>query len=308
MVFLRKSVSRRSLIKLGGLSFATFPFLSFSKIFASTSKTGAELLPKIALQLYSVSKELKKYPKETLKKISYIGYAGLETPHTFNGMTVDDYGKMLKKSGLDVIAMHTELPLDKLTKENVLLRAKKFKCKRIIWHGIPESSAYKTEEGIAQLAQKYNAASRFAKTNGLLFGIHNHWWEFEKMTNGKIPFDLLLDQLDPDIFFELDVYWIAVAGQDPVEIINKLGSRAPLLHVKDGPATWSPLMDEPIPYPVLAVGTGKMDYPAIFNASNGNAKWIIVDIEACKTDIIQAIYESFKYLAITNNYGIGLKQ
>jgi len=306
MVFLRKSVSRRSLIKLGGLSFITLPFLSFSNFFTSTAKSSSELLPKIALQLNSVSRELLKYPKETFKKISYIGYAGLETPHTFNGMTVDDYGKMVKKSGLDVIAMHTELPLDKRRKENILLRAKTFKCNRIIWHGLPESTGYRTEEGIAQLAKKYNAAHSFAKTNGLLFGIHNHWWEFEKMTNGKIPFDVLLDQLDPEIFFELDVYWIAVAGQDPVEIIKKLGARASLLHVKDGPATWSPLLDDPTPYPVLAVGTGKMDYPAIFNAGKGNTKWIIVDIEACKTDIIQAIYESYKYIAISNNYGTGL--
>ena len=203
--------------------------------------------------------------------------------------------------------MHTELPLDKASKENVLTRAKSFKCKRIIWHSLPESTLYKSEEGITQLANRDNMANSFAKENGLSFGIHNHWWEFEELSNCKMPFDILLDLLDNDIFFELDVYWIAVAGKDPVEIIKRLGKRATILQVKDGPAVWTPLLDEPFPYPVLAVGTGKLDYPAIFKAGNGNVEWIIVDIEACETDLIQALYESYKYLAISNNYGSGVK-
>ena len=171
---------------------------------------------------------------------------------------------------------------------------------------MPEDPAYKSVEGITQLAQKYNAASRFAMTNGLVFGLYNHWWEFEKMQDGRIPFDILLELLDPNIFFELDVYWIAVAGQNPVEIIKKLGKRAPILQVKDGPAIWIPEFDDPFPDPMLAVGTGKMDYPAIFEASHGNVEWIVINIEACETDIIQAIYESYRYLS-TNRFGVGLK-
>jgi sugar phosphate isomerase/epimerase len=307
MVFLRKSSSRRSLLKFGWLVFLSFPFISLSRLFGFSRLNAPKQIPKIGLQLYSLNKDLKNYPKETIKKINFIGFAGLETPYTLNGMSVDDYGKIIKKSGLEIIAMHTELPLDKLTKENVLKRAKTFKCKRIIWHGLPESTLYKSEEGVVQLANKYNMANSFAKENGLSFGIHNHWWEFEKLSNGKTPFDVLLDLLDNDIFFELDVYWIKVAGQDPVDIIKRLGKRASILQVKDGPGEWSPLLDEPYAYPVLAIGTGKMDYPAIFEAGNSNAEWIIVDIEACETDLIQAIYESYKYLAISNNHGTGLK-
>jgi sugar phosphate isomerase/epimerase len=307
MVFLRKGTSRRSLLKLGWLVFLSNPLISLSRLFGFSPSKAQNQIPKIGLNLYSLNKDLKNYPKETLKKIDFIGFAGLETPYTFDGLSVDDYSKIIRKSDLDVIAMHTELPLDKMSKENVLKRAKTFKCKRIIWHGLPESTSYKSEEGIAQLANKYNMANSFAKENGLSFGIHNHWWEFEELSSGKMPFDILLELLDKDIFFELDVYWIAVAGKDPVEIIKRLGDRASILQVKDGPAIWNPLLDEPFPYPVLAVGTGKLDYPAIFKASNGNSQWIIVDIETCETDLIQALYESYKYLAISNNYGSGLK-
>ncbi len=307
MVFLRNGTSRRSLLKLGWLVFLSNPLISLTRLFGFSSPKVQNQLPKIGLNLYSLNRDLKNYPKETLKKIDFIGFAGLETPHTFDGLSVDDYSKIIRRSSLDVIAMHTELPLDKMSKENVLKRAKSFKCKRIIWHGMPESTSYKSEEGITQLANKYNMANSFAKENGLSFGIHNHWWEFEELSNGKMPFDILLDLLDTDIFFEVDVYWIAVARKDPVDIIKRLGKRASIVQVKDGPGEWSPLLDEPFPYPVLAVGTGKLDYPAIFNALNGNAEWIIVDIEACETDLVQALYESYKYLAISNNFGSGLK-
>ena len=307
MVFLRKSATRRALIKLGGLGILTFPFFKLSKALGYKSNGVNQNLPKIGLNLGSLGKDLKKYPKETFQRLSFIGFSGLETPHTFDNLSVSEYGKILKKSELDVIAMHCELPLDKRSKEDILMRAKTFKCNRIIWHGLPESTAYRSVEGISQLAKRYNEANRFAKLNGLDFGINTHWWEFEKLANGEIPFDLLVDKLEGDIFFELDVYWIAVAGQDPVEVIRKLGSRAKMLQVKDGPGTWTPDLDNPTPYPVLAVGTGNLDYPAIFEASNGNAEWIIVDIEACRTDLIQALYESYKYLAKTNNFGTGLK-
>jgi sugar phosphate isomerase/epimerase len=306
MVFLRKSTGRRAFLKLGSIGLLSMPYFNFSGAIGYKSNRSSQVLPKIGLNLGSLGRDLRRYPKETFQRISFIGFAGLETPHTFDGLTVSDYGKIVKKSKLNVIAVHTELPLDKRSKEDVLTRTKTFNCNRIIWHGLPESTAYRSEEGIAQLAKKYNDANQFAKSNGLEFGINNHWWEFEDLGNGKTPFDLLVEQLDQEIFFELDVYWIAVAGKDPVELISKLGSRVKMLQVKDGPGIWSPELDNPTPYPVLAVGTGTLDYPAIFEASKGNVDWIIVDIEACDTDLVQALYESYKYLAINNKYGTGL--
>lgn len=263
-------------------------------------------MPRIGLQLSSINKELIDNPKDILAQIAYMGFAGLETPYTFNGLTLNDYSKILKKSGLEILAIHSELPVDDRRKKGILERAKIFKSNRIIWHGLPEDPAYRSEEGIIQLAQRYNRANQFVRSNGLTFGLHNHWWEFEKLSNGTLPFDILQELLDPDIFWELDVYWIAVAGQNPVEIIERAGSRAKIIQVKDGPAVWTPELDEPFPYPVEAVGTGSLDYPAIFRACTGKADWIVVDIEACRTDIIQAIFESYRYI-VNNKFGTGLE-
>lgn len=291
---------------MGGIGLVSLPFLNLSRVLGLHSSKASQPLPKIGLQLFSVREEMKDNPKNMLTQISWIGFAGLEVPPDLNGLSISDYGKFLKKSGLEVIAIHTDLPVNQSEKNEILLKAKTFKCNRIVWHGLPEDVDYKTEEGVIRLVQKYNAASRFAITNDLEFGINNHWWEFEKLPNGRIPFDILLEQLDKNIFFELDVYWIAVAGLDPTEIIKKAGNRVQIIQVKDGPATWTPEFDDPFPDPVEAVGTGKLDYPSIFEACQGSVEWIVVDIEYCKTDLIQAIYESYRYIS-GNRFGVGLK-
>lgn len=306
MVFLRTNLSRRSFLKLGKAGIFSMPLWPFGIKSPFQSFRTNQSLPQIGLQLNTIRREIEKKPKDVFKQVSFIGFAGLETPHTFSGMTVEEYAKIIKKSGLKVISMHVELPLDTTSRESVLKRKKVFNCNRIVWHGLPESDLYRTEAGIEQLANRYNEANMFARSNGMIFGIQNHWWEFEPLEDGRLPFDILLEKLDPEIFLELDVYWVAVAGQSPEKIIQKLGKRVKFLHVKDGPAEWTPRLDDPIPYPVLAVGTGKMDYPSILDACKGIVEWIFVDIEECETDIIQAIYESYKFIAL-NGYGNGLK-
>jgi sugar phosphate isomerase/epimerase len=63
----------------------------------------------------------------------------------------------------------------------------------------------------------------------------------------------LFKRLIRDIFFELDIYWIQTAGQDPAEMVKRIGKRAPLLHIKDGPCD--------LGKPMVAVGEGAVDVP-----------------------------------------------
>ena len=44
---------------------------------------------------------------------------------------------------------------------------------------------------------------------------------------------MLLDELPPEVDLELDVYWAAIGGRDPVELIRGLDERLRLLHMKD---------------------------------------------------------------------------
>src|SRR5437763_1339094 len=78
--------------------------------------------------------------------------------------------------------------------------------------------------------------------------------------NGKTMLQLLLEKLDPSIWFEIDTYWIAHGGGDPVQWIDKVSGRIPCVHLKDMGITSKreQFMAE--------VGEGNLNWPAIIDA------------------------------------------
>jgi sugar phosphate isomerase/epimerase len=249
---------------------------------------------KIALQLYTLRNEMERDARGTLERLSEIGFENVETAFWPSHISIKEGGRLLTDAGLSVCSAHCSLPFgDK--KSEMLEIADVFRCTRMIWHGWPEDDRYKTNEGIHQLAEMYNEANHIAKSNGLEFGLHNHWWEFKNKVDERFAFEVLLDLLDEDIFFEIDTYWVKVAGHDPATIVGSFGKRAPLLHIKDGPAKWTDTIATS-PEPMVAVGQGTQDFPGIVNAANGNTQWMIVEMDVCASDIFSAIKESHVYL------------
>ena len=260
---------------------------------------------KIGIQLYTFRKEIEKDFKGTLARISEFGFAGVETAFWPKDTSIYSAAQELNRNNLTVFSVHCELPVSH-QKEVMLEKSLAFGCNRMVWHGWPEDPRYHTEEGTRDLAKIYNESNQFAKSHGLTFGIHNHWWEFTKQPDGHYPYQVLLEVLEQDIFFEIDTYWVKVAGQDPSKIVSHFGRRAPLLHIKDGPATWNETLTKDQPDPMVAVGQGAQDFPGIVKAANGATEWLIVEMDNCDCDVFKAVQESYDYLA-SNNLGMGLK-
>lgn len=249
---------------------------------------------KIGLQLYTVREQIAKDAAATLKRVAEVGFHGVETGFWPEGVSVGDAAKLLKDAGLKVFSAHCDIPVgDK--KDEFLRMADAYGCKRMVWHGWPEDQRYKTKEGIQELTGIYNEAGRFAKDNGLSFGIHNHWWEFHNKIEDRYAYQILLDDLDADIFFELDTYWLKTAGHDPAKIVSDFGTRAPLLHIKDGPAPYNDdLANDQTP--MTPAGKGTQDFPSIVKAADGNTEWMIVEMDRTSIDVFNAIHESYNYL------------
>jgi sugar phosphate isomerase/epimerase len=247
--------------------------------------------PGIALQLWSVREDIDRDVARTLDKIAHLGFRGVETAFFPENLPPAAAGQLLRNAGLPVVSVHCELPLGE-ERQRMLDLAEAYRCDRMVWHGWPEDPRYRTADGIRELADLYNGAADFAHAQKLQFGLHNHWWEFTPQADGRLPYDLLLDHLDPGIFFEIDTYWAALAGRDAAQVVGRFGKRAPLLHLKDGPL----LPDAPM----VALGTGKMDVPAILRASGSNAEWLIVEFDDCATDLYAALKKSLDYLEELN--------
>jgi sugar phosphate isomerase/epimerase len=238
----------------------------------------------IALQLSTVREDLERDFAGTLERVAALGYDGVETAFFPDHVPLGQVRETLDRLGLTVCAAHTDLPIGE-NRAPVLTRARTLGCGRIVWHGWPEDARYGSAEGITSLIADYNAAAAVAYDAGLILGLHNHWWEFRTI-DGARPFDRLVTEVDPVVFFEIDVYWAQVAGVDPATLLRSLGPRAALLHVKDGPA----IADAP----KTTVGSGALPIPGILAASR--ADWHIVELDDCDGPMLDAVAQSLDYL------------
>lgn len=284
-------LNRRNFIQLAGMGLAGSSAL-FSQLKAAALPGS---LPHISMQLYTVRDQVKTDIPATLKRIADIGFTHVETAFWPEGISLQQAATHIKEAGLQVSSCHIELPIgDHQTA--FLETAKAFNCTKMIWHGWPEDKRYSSLEGAKELVGIYNQASAFAKANGLQFGLHNHWWEYRNKVGGRYVYEILLDSVDPDIFFEIDTYWVKVAGHDPAAIVKTFGNRAPYLHIKDGPARWSDDLPKDNPDPMTAVGKGTQDFPAIAKAGSGHTRWMVIEMDAVKSDVFTALEESYQYL------------
>lgn len=288
---MNKALPRRKFIQLGGAAAiaAQLPLASFAK--------NDSAMPSIALQLYTVRDKFEKDIPGTLKRIADIGIKNVEAAFWPKNVTVEQAAKYLKDAGLNVCSCHVDIPVG--DKQDVVFKtAETLKTKRIIWHGWPEDKRYSSLDGTKELISIYNKAGEAAKAKGLQFGLHNHWWEFRNKVGGRFVYEWLLEGVGKDIFFELDTYWIKVAGHDPAAIINKYSNRAKLLHMKDGPAVFGPQLISDHPDPMVALGQGTQNVPAIAIAAQANIDWMVIemDVVAPTADVFKVIKDSYDYL------------
>jgi sugar phosphate isomerase/epimerase len=193
--------------------------------------------------------------------------------------------RLFRELGLQVTSMHAPLPLlDNLNQAIEI--ATTFAIKRVVCAWYPPER-FATLAAIRNVCDELNRANQVLRASNLELHYHNHWQEFA-MVEEKYVYHHMLDVLDPNIGFELDVYWAQTAGVDPAALVREFGARAPLLHIKDGPAT----MDGDM----TAVGDGVVDMRAISQASRDTAEWWIVELDRCATDMLQAVEASFSYL------------
>lgn len=237
----------------------------------------------IAIQLYSVRDLQEKDFDGVLKQIAGIGYVGVETAG-FPGTTPAKAAKLCKELELTITSAHAGLPIGG-DKNNVLDLAKTLGIKRLVSGKGPDD--FKTVDLIKRTCDQFNEAGRVCAENGMTFSIHNHWWEFEKL-DGKPVYKYMLDYLDKSVLFEIDVYWVQTGGGNPAAVIKEIGKRAPLLHIKDGPCVQGQHH--------TAVGDGKVDMASIAKAAAGTGEWMIVELDSCATDMMEAVRKSYQYL------------
>lgn len=242
------AMDRRSF--LGALTVATILGKQLAVAAADQRK-----IEHLGVQLYSVRGEMQKDFAGTLAKVASIGYREVEFAGLFNH-TPRQVKEMLDHDGLTAVSGH--VPYDELTSgsQKALESAKTMGQSFMICPFMDEK--YRNSDGVKEFAKIFNRVGEESKKAGIQFAYHNHNFEFKTSVGGKLLYNALLEQTDPELVkMEMDLYWITDAGHDPLPYFNRYPGRFPLVHVKD--RTRSGQMTE--------VGSGAIDWKRIFAAS-----------------------------------------
>lgn len=281
--------TRRDFIKLAGAGMAV-------TVAPNVLNLSAMNKHHVAIQLYTLRDDLAKDFNGTLKRLAALGIKNVETAFWPKEISVETAAAALKANGFKVTSSHVDIP----TTENIgklAEAAKAYGTDRLIWHGWPEDKRYGSLEGTKELVKIYNESSKLAKDHGLRFGLHNHWWEYRNKVGDKLVYEVLNEELDQDIFFETDVYWVKVAGHNPADILKKLKNRVQLIHIKDGPAVFNQKLISDEPDPMSPVGKGTLDIPSIIEACSDKVEFLVIELDKSAIDVYEAIKQSKDYLS-----------
>jgi len=137
---------------------------------------------------------------------------------------------------------------------------------------------FETREAVEETAHQLSEWAGELADHGLQLHYHNHAHEFAALgdTNG---YEVLVEESD-GVHFELDLGWAGTGGADPAGLLEEIGDRVSLVHVKD-----MGFDTEADPRAVPAAegefttfGTGDLDIEdCVATAHEAGAEWVIFE-------------------------------
>jgi sugar phosphate isomerase/epimerase len=219
----------------------------------------------VALQLYTLRDETSRDFVGTLRRVAQMGYSGVEFAG-YGNLSSQDLSALLADTGLRAAGTHIRLEALQGTQLDESLRyCLDIGCPHLVLPWL--ANEWRTPQGMQSLAPQLNAIGQRCQEQGITFAYHNHNFEFARVDGGYL-FDTLLQAADPALVkLELDVYWAAFAGVDPVAFLQAHADRIALIHLKDMAADSS----------MTEVGKGTLDMRSICAFAQDHGLWGIVE-------------------------------
>lgn len=149
----------------------------------------------------------------------------------FNGLPTEETLAALDETGLEVAGLSVSI-------DDIRNRMKKVKtvceildCETVIL-GYLDESYFESRNATFETADLLTMFANRFRDHGLRFLYHNHRHEFVSLGD-RTHFDLLVEETDDTVEFELDVGWIGVGGANPYAVIKDIGERTASVHLKD---------------------------------------------------------------------------
>ena len=236
----------------------------------------------VSVQLYSVRDALAADAGATLQRLADLGLHHVEPFGLADA--ADALEPALATTGLTAPTAHASLLGG--AHEAAFAAATRLGVITLIDPYVP-AERWTTRDDVAALAAELSVVARLAADQGLQVGYHNHWWELETLIDGTAALEVFADELGGLVVLELDTYWSAVGGVDPVELLGRLGERVVALHIKDGPVTLDIELQQP-------AGHGAMPIADILAAAPHARP--IIEFDAYAGDLFDGIADSLAFL------------
>lgn len=232
-------------------------------------------LKQFGIQLWTLREDIVKDPRGVLRQLSEFGYTQIESfeggKGIYWGMSNTDFKKYMDELGMKLVASHCDISKDfeKKAAEAAAIGIKYLICP---WKG-PQKSI----DEFKKFADEFNQKGEICKKNGIRFAYHNHDYSFA-VQGGQMGQDVMMTNTDPALVdFEMDIYWVVAAAQDPMAWFDKYPNRFRLCHIKDRSKT--PGTDNG--KNSVELGTGTIDFSKILKAAKAKGmEYFIVEQEA----------------------------
>lgn len=224
-----------------------------------------------------------------LAKVAAVGYREVEFAGYFNRESAK-LRATLDTLKLTAPSTHLGLADVEVKWNETAATSKTLGIKWLTVASVPRNS-FTTLETAKAIAARFNEAGKRARDSGMRFAYHNHNAEFKPIgETGTLPYDVLLGETDPALVdFEMDLYWITMAGGDPLKYFAKHPGRFRLVHVKDSAGAPGNEMRD--------VGAGVIEWKKIFaQRKQAGIEHFIVEHDH-PGDALASITASYKYLS-----------
>lgn len=256
----------------------------------------------LGVQLYTLRNVLPNDADGVLKTVAEIGYKEVEILRK----DMAAFDPILKKYGLRAVSGHFETPifmgeghetwgLDKSMDVNrAIEEAKKYGLTHMV---VPYVRPLDRggPDYFKRFADNLNKAGEQVTKAGMTLCYHNHAFEFGGKS-GERTWDILLERTDPkNLQIELDIFWVATAGEAPTTWIKKLKGRVPLVHLKDRCFGAPTMFDEKVkPEAFCEVGAGTLDFIAVLRAcQSAGVKHLFVEQDQTQKEPLASLRLSY---------------
>lgn len=265
-------------------------------------------LPEASVQLYSLAAQLSADMQGSLDKLAAAGLSNVEAFAFVD--RAPELRAALDASGLSAPTGHAPLLSDELWTPDgtiptpapeVVFEAAAAVGMRIVVDPFVDPKRWLTEDGVADIAERLNAAAEVAAGFGLSVGYHNHSQEFVADFDGTTAYERFVSLTEDRVALELDLYWALAGGQDVPALVERLGTRLVAVHVKDGVVPPSnPFAPDAARFGSDALdqrhaGTGDVPLDASLRAAT-SLRYAVIEYDNPPGDVFEDIAASFGFL------------